>query len=136
VIVADTNLLVYLFVPGDLTTQAEAVFERDPGWLAPLLWRSEFRSVLIGLIRGGSLTGATARDIANRAESWMSGREYAVSTDQVLKLAEMSRCSSYDCEFIAVAQTLGAPLVTADRQLLRAFPSVAVAPSTFVKGRG
>ena len=42
-IVVDTNLLVYLLVPSGLTAQAEAVFEQDSQWIAPLLWRSEFR---------------------------------------------------------------------------------------------
>src|SRR5439155_280647 len=44
VIVVDTNLLVYLYVSGQNTAQAETVLVRDPVWVAPLLWRSEFRN--------------------------------------------------------------------------------------------
>jgi predicted nucleic acid-binding protein len=131
-IVVDTNLLVYLLVPSRLTAQAEAVLEQDSQWITPLLWRSEFRSALVGLIRQGNITVDLAREIAHRAESWMSGREYAASTDRVLGLAAASVCSSYDCEFVAVAQDLAVPLVTADRQILRAFPETAVSLGAFL----
>jgi len=131
-IVVDTNLLVYLLAPSGLTAQAEAVLKRDPLWVTPLLWRSEFRSALVGLMRHGNLTMDIAREIAHRAESWMSGREYPASTDHVLRLAAASACSSYDCEFVAVAQDLDVPLVTADRQILRAFPKTAVSLDGFL----
>ena len=131
-IVVDTNLLVYLLVPSGLTAQAEAVFEQDSQWITPLLWRSEFRSALVGLLRQGNITVDIARQIAYQAESWMRGREYSVSTDRVLGLAAASVCSSYDCEFVAVAKDLSVPLVTADRQILRAFPETAVSLSTFL----
>lgn len=131
-IVVDTNLLVYLLVPSGLTTRAEAVFEQDSQWITPLLWRSEFRSALVGLIRQGSITVDIAREIAHRAESWMSGREYPASTDRVLRLAAASVCSSYDCEFVTVAQDLAVPLVTADRQILKAFPETAVSLNAFL----
>jgi len=135
-IVVDTNLLVYLLVPSGLTVRAEAVLGRDPQWVMPLLWRSEFRSALVGLVHQGSFTVDIARELAHQAESWMSGREYPVSTDTVLRLAAAAACSSYDCEFVAVAQDLGVPLVTADRQLLKAFPETAVAPDAFTASKG
>jgi predicted nucleic acid-binding protein len=132
VIVADTNLLVYLHVRGTLTTEAEAVLERDPLWVSSLLWRSEFRSALVGLIRQGNITLDIAREIAHQTELWMNGREYTVATDGVLRLAMESGCSAYDCEFAALAQDLGIPLVTVDRQLLNAFPSLAVSIHNFI----
>jgi len=132
-IVADTNLLVYLYVPSTRTARAEAVFQQDPLWASASLWRSEFRNTLVGLIRQGSLSVETARHMAHRAESFMAGREYAVVTDRVLRLAAESGCSAYDCEFVIVAQDLRVPLVTADRQLLRAFPGTAMSPDEFLR---
>ncbi len=131
-IVVDTNLLVYLLVPSILTAQAEGVFDQDSEWITPLLWRSEFRSALVGLIRQRNLTLEMAREIAHEAESWMSGREYPANTDRVLRLAATSVCSSYDCEFVAVAQDLAVPLVTADRQIVKAFPETAVSLDRFL----
>ena len=53
-IVVDTNVLAYLWLPGERTTAAERLLKRDPDWNAPLLWRSEFRSVLAGCLRRGT----------------------------------------------------------------------------------
>ena len=63
----------------------------------------------------------------------MAGREYSVVSQQVIQLAKESGCSAYDCEFVSLAMDLGIPLVTADRQILRAFPNVAMTPKLFVQ---
>lgn len=131
-IVVDTNLLVYLYVSGQRTGEAEAVLARDPVWAAPILWRSEFRSTLIGLVRKQALLLDDALQIFGEAERGMAGREYTVVSHRVLQLAARSGCSTYDCEFVSLAEDLRVPLVTADRQVLRAFPSTAVAPEIFV----
>jgi predicted nucleic acid-binding protein len=132
VIVADTNLLVYLYVRGQRTVQAEAVLMQDPVWAAPLLWRSEFRNTLAGLVRRREIDLDDAIRISHDAELRMVGAEYGVASQPVLQLAIQSRCSAYDCEFVALAQDLRVPFVTADRQILAAFPSTAVSPADFV----
>ncbi|HVT15253.1 MAG TPA: type II toxin-antitoxin system VapC family toxin [Thermoanaerobaculia bacterium] len=55
-----------------------------------------------------------------------------VETAKVLSLALASGASAYDCEFVALAQELGAILVTADRRLAERFPAVAVELARFV----
>jgi len=45
-IVTDTNLIGYLFLTSAHSMLAERVFQKDPVWAAPLLWRSELRNVL------------------------------------------------------------------------------------------
>jgi predicted nucleic acid-binding protein len=131
VIVVDTNLLVYLHVEGQRTAQAEAVLRRDAVWAAPILWRSEFRSALAGLVGRRALALEDALRIVTEAEHGMAGREYTVASQQVLLLAEQSGCSAYDCEFVSLAQDLEVRLVTADRQVLAAFPAFAVPPAVF-----
>lgn len=130
-IVADTNLLIYLYVQGQRTEESEAVLQQDAVWAAPLLWRSEFRNVLIGLVRTDALQLEEAHAIIDEAERWLTGHEYSVVSRQVLALASRSGCSAYDCEFVALAQDLEVPLVTNDRQILKAFPTIAVSPSAF-----
>lgn len=131
-IVADTNLLIYLYVQGQRTGESEAVLRRDTIWAAPLLWRSEFRNALIGLVRNDALILNDALSMIDEAERWLAGHEYSVISRHVLTLADQSGCSAYDCEFVALAQDLGVSLVTADRQILKAFPHVAVSPAAFI----
>jgi predicted nucleic acid-binding protein len=131
VIVADTNLLTYLYVQGQRTAESEAVLQQDAVWAVPLLWRSEFRNALIGLVRTDAFQLEEALAIVDEAERWLTGHEYSVVSRQVLALASRSGCSAYDCEFVALAQDLEVPLVTSDRQVLKAFPTIAVSPSVF-----
>jgi predicted nucleic acid-binding protein len=126
-IVVDTNILAHLYLPGDFTALAEELLENDPEWAAPVLWRSEFRNILAGYMRRKSLHYEVARNLLREAESLMAGAEYEVDSRRVLELVRDSDCSAYDCEFVALAMSLGVTLVTMDTKLLRAFPKVAVA---------
>lgn len=125
-IVVDTNVLAYLYLPGDYTAHAEAMLERDPDWAAPVLWRSELRNILAGYMRRGTLTFEQARDLQAEAESLLTGSEHEVDSQRVLELVRDSDCSAYDCEFVALALRLDTKLVTMDTKLLRAFPGRAV----------
>ena len=126
-IVVDTNILAYLYLPGEFTVAAEALLESDPDWAAPVLWRSEFRNILAGYMRRGSLSFDQALAIQEEAESLLAGAEYEVDSRSVMLLVKDSDCSAYDCEFVALARQLGTALVTMDSKLLRAFPEIACA---------
>ena len=130
-IVVDTNVLVYLLLPGEHTEQAERVLRRDPVWAAPLLWRSEFRNVLAVYMRQGRLSLDQALQLMDNAEILLQGREYTVSSVRVLGLVAGTRCSAYDGEFVALAQDLGLPLVTSDTRLLVEFPATVIAMDMF-----
>ena len=125
-IVVDTNVLAYLYLPSEYSKQAEALFAHDPAWAAPKLWRSEFRNLLAGFLRRKALTFDQACGIQAEAESLMEGSEFEVDSRSVLELVQGSDCSAYDCEFIALAAKLGTKLVTLDNKLLKAFPKRAV----------
>jgi predicted nucleic acid-binding protein len=124
-IVVDSNVLAYLYLPGEHTAAAEALLEKDPEWAAPVLWRSEFRSILAGCIRRKTLNFDQACDLQSEAESLLLGFEFEVDSHAVLELVRDSDCSAYDCEFIALAIKLNTKLVTMDKKLLLAFPKSA-----------
>ena len=126
-IVVDSNVIAYLYLPGEYTSAAEALLERDPDWAAPILWRSEFRNILAGYLRRKAITFEQANSLQSEAESLLAGAEYELDSHAVLELVRDSDCSAYDCEFIALAQKLNSRLVTMDKKLLRAFPKCAVA---------
>lgn len=132
-IVTDTNLVIHLVVRNENSELAAAVCEADPVWVAPVLWRSEFRNALAKYLLFGGMTLDAALVALRSAEEIIGGREYQVSSEKVLELVVQSKCSAYDCEFVALAMDLGVPLVTTDKQILRAFPKIAVAMGKFVK---
>ncbi|HMZ30596.1 MAG TPA: type II toxin-antitoxin system VapC family toxin [Thauera aminoaromatica] len=125
-IVVDTNVLAYLYLPTEFTTHAEALLEHDPEWVAPVLWRSEFRSILAGYLRRKTLAFDDARALQAEAESLLAGNEHEVDSQRVLEFVRDTDCSAYDCEFAALALRLDVKLVTMEARLLRAFPKFAV----------
>ena len=131
-IVADANLLAYLIMPGERTAEAEAVLDKDPTWVAPALWRSELRSVVHKYIARGDLTIARAVSLLGPDHALSHFTVLMDDAADVLALAVRSKCSTYDCEYVALAQTLGVPLVTTDRAILKAFPAVAMTPAVFL----
>ncbi len=124
-IVADTNLIAYLAMPSPYTEAAERLLVREPEWVAPVLWRSEFRNVLALYLRKGLIRFEQALTIQAEMESLFQGKEYEVASLDVLSLVNQSECSAYDCEFVALAKGLGVQLVTMDRKLVSCFPDTA-----------
>jgi len=125
VIVVDTNVVAYLLLPGPHTALADDLLIEQPEWAAPPLWRSEWRNVLSGYLRRGVLDLNQALTLQQKAELLVIRHEEPVRSQDVLQLVASSRCSAYDCEFVAAALQLRVPLVTADRAVLSAFPDVA-----------
>lgn len=126
-IIVDSNIIAYLYIPSAFTTAAEKLLNDEPEWAAPVLWRSEFRNILAGYFRRGDLTLAQAKAIQFEAEALLAGNEFDVESDAVFDLVQSSNCSAYDCEFIALSRMLGTKLVTMDGKLLKAFPETSVA---------
>jgi len=133
VIVADNSVLVYFWLPSELAGLAEAAKAQDAVWAAPILWRSEFRNVLAGYLRRKTLSEAEANTAYRNVQKDIGANEYSVPTERVIKLVLASDCSAYDCEYVALAQDLGVPLVTTDELILRAFPKNAVPLEKFAK---
>jgi len=133
VIVVDSNVIAYCWVNGPLTALAQRVRTRDPDWHVPFLWRSEMRSILTGYLRDGSLTAPQIARIMEAAESALAGREHLVASASVFEIADKSRLSAYDCEFVALAAVLAVPLVTAEKAVLKAFPDRALRMETFTR---
>lgn len=124
-IVADVNLLAYLLVPGPQTAQSERVRAKEKVWVVPALLPHELLNVLARYVRRGDII----RDEAIRAyRRGLAMVEISVMNPDpiaVLGLAERSGCTTYDAEYVWLAQELDLPFVTADREVVRAFPGTA-----------
>ncbi len=123
-IVADTNIISYLYISGDRSQQSEDLLSFDSNWVAPILWRSEFRNVLAQYLRKNLLNIDEILLIIQQAEKLLTDHEYEISSAHIMQLVKSSQCSAYDCEFIALAQYLDVPLITTDKKILREFPEI------------
>ncbi|MEN8753989.1 MAG: type II toxin-antitoxin system VapC family toxin [Desulfobacterales bacterium] len=134
-IAVDTNIISYLFIEGEFTALSEKAFQKDHHWVAPFLWRSEFRNVLTACFRKGLLQFHDALKIVEQAEWLMKGNEYSLTSASVLRLVVQSDCSAYDCEFVALARELRIPLITMDKRILNSFPEAATRLEEFIEDR-
>lgn len=132
-IVADTNLISYLYFDTIHSELANEVHEVDPEWLCPILWRSEFLNVVAGYLRRNLITYQSGLDAVDLAQRAVDGREFTVSQYSVLELLSRSACSSYDCEFVSLAIEFQIHLVTFDKRILKEFPKIALHPHDFIK---
>lgn len=131
-IVVDTNTIAYLYLPTEYTSDVEKLLDVDSHWIAPALWRSEFRNILALYVRKNLLDLKTASQMQAQAELVLANNEYQVDSDSVLTLATESGCSAYDCEFISLAKSLNVKLITADKKLLNSFPDIAVSAKYYI----
>lgn len=118
-IVVDTNAVLYALLPGDHHTAADLWWSRESHRVAPPLLLDEVRNVLRGFVRRNTLTLDEAQSL--RAEV-RAAIEIAEShhTDDLLGLAHALGLSGYDVVYLALARSLGVPLLTADKRLLAA----------------
>jgi len=133
VIVVDTNVICYRWMSSANSAAAETALAKDPHWIAPLLWRSEFRNIMALAIRTSALTIDGAQEIMRKAEASFERCEFAGSSEAILRLVTKSNCTAYDCEFVALADAERVHLVTADRQILQEFSEVAISLKAFVQ---
>lgn len=123
-IVVDTNILAYRWLPGPYAEKIDRLLARDAEWASPNLWRSEFRNLLAGYVRSNRLTLPEAEAALQKARRCLLAGEHNVADHAVLALVVRSRCTAYDCEYAALAEALGTLLVTEDKALLAAFPKL------------
>lgn len=132
-IVADSNLIAYLLIPGDKSFIADEIFLKDPDWAVPLICRSEIRNILTLYMRHEKMTLHQAQATMEKADRLWREHEYSVPSNDVLALTHKHNVSAYDGEFVVLAQELGAPLITFDKAVKRIFPKTAIEPTEFLK---
>lgn len=132
-IVADTNTIAYLYLPTAQTDDVVSLLHKDPHWISPLLWRSEFRNILALYIRRDIIDLSTAIAIQAQAEQQLADSEYNVNSMDVLTLAKETGCSAYDSEFVSLAKSLNLKLITGDKKLVQKFPGIAMTAGDYLR---
>lgn len=125
-IVVDVNVVVHLLTEGPRRAQAVRLWETDPDWRLPPLWRHELLNVLATLVREDYLAEADAIALWERAIGLFADREAVPDMLAVLRMAVRLGISAYDAQYAVLAETLGTRLVTEDRRLRAALPERAM----------
>lgn len=132
-IVVDNSVLVGFVLPPDAYHDAAiACRDRDADWHAPFLVRTEFRSVAAGYLRRGEALDTL---IEAGTLAVLSVRAHHLTDAEVFAVLQSAPLSAYDAEYVALARRLGCKLVTTDREVLKAFPQLAVRLSEYAAGR-
>ena len=101
----------------------------------PPLWRSEFLNVLAMAFRADVLSEDQALLAWRRARALLGAGEVEPNGERVLQLAMERDISAYDAQFVAVADDLGIPLVTADKRLLERCKDLAISIKEFTASK-
>lgn len=131
-IVIDVNIIAYLLIAGERTAEAQALYELDPDWVAPDLWRDEFLNILATYVRQGGVELEAAKQLWQTAVDLFGAKEQRADPLSALELSTRFRVSAYDAQYLAVAAGLGARLLTEDRALRQSAPEHTVTPREFL----
>ena len=111
-IVVDTNILAYLYFPSPLSEQVEQLRVREPDWFAPELWKSEFLNVGLQYYRKKFLSVEVLETAYTLAVETVNTIDIHSDFQSIVKLSVNSKCTAYDCEFVALAMRLEIPLLS------------------------
>lgn len=131
-IVVDTNVLSYLYFPSSENGVVEQLKKQEKDWAAPELWKSEFLNVATLYFRKGLISLPDTIEAFEKANEFILSFEIHSAYKDILAFVKSSSCSSYDCEFIVLAQKLDAKLITYDKQLIYWFPAIAIKPEDYL----
>lgn len=131
-IVADASLLVVLWLPSPNIDAVVNVLNIDSDWIAPRLWRSEFRNTIAKYLRADLIDLDYAHAAMIEGLEFMGHREHDANSYRIIDLIGCSHVSAHDAEYVALAQETGNRLITFDKKLIDLFPDVAIHPEDFL----
>jgi predicted nucleic acid-binding protein len=134
VIVADTNLIIYLLIDSEQTPFAEQCGKRDPFWVAPAVWRHELINALSQHVRLRGLAMDDAMAALATADGLIETVTLRGLDEQIMRWSADHGLAGYDAEFAVAAELLDVRLITADKALIRECNGRAVSPRDFAAG--
>ena len=131
-IVVDANILIYSLIAGDNTKLVQKLREKDADWRTAGLCLHEILNVLATYQRRDVLSLAQCKKLLEHAERFVQVAQCEVKMGAALAVAAKYAITGYDAQYIALAQSLDAPLITEDRKLREAVPGVAFSMTEFL----
>lgn len=125
-LVVDVNVLVEVIFEDARSDEARELFTLEPEWATPVLWRHEFLNVLATRQRADRLPEGLVQQAWREADALFSRCEHRVSESAALSTAVRKSITAYDAQYLTLAESLDAPLITEDQTLRRAAGSRAM----------
>lgn len=131
-IVVDANILIYSLIKCDQSPLIQKLRGKDADWRTTALCLHETLNVLATYQRRGVLTLAQCRELLNHADRFIKVAQCEVEMNAALAVAAEYAITGYDAQYVALAQSLNAPLITEDRKLRKAVPGIAYSMQEFL----
>ncbi len=131
-IVIDANILIYSLIECDYSPLIHKLREKDSDWRTTALCLHETLNVLAVYQRREVLTLAQCRKLLDHTERFIKVAQCEVKMDAALAVAAKYAITGYDAQYVALAQSLNAPLITEDRKLRKAVPGIAFSMQEFL----
>ena len=131
-IVVDANILIYSLIKCEQSPLVQKLRGKDADWRTAALCLHETLNVLATYQRREVLTLAQCRTLLVHAERFIEVAQCEVAMDTALAVAGEYAITGYDAQYVVLAQSLNAPLITEDRKLRKAVPGIAVSMQEFL----
>ena len=131
-IVIDANILIYSLIECEYSPLIHKLRERDSDWRTAALCLHETLNVLTTYQRREVLTLTQCRKLLDHADRFIKVAQCEVEMGAVLAVAAKYAITGYDAQYVALAQSLNAPLITEDRKLRNAVPGIAFSMQEFL----
>jgi predicted nucleic acid-binding protein len=131
-IVVDANILIYSLIKCDQSPLIQKLRGKDADWRTTALCLHETLNVLATYQRREVLTLAQCRALLGHADRFIKVAQCEVDMDAALALAAEYAITGYDAQYVELAQSLNAPLITEDRKLRKAAPGIAFSMQEFL----
>jgi predicted nucleic acid-binding protein len=126
-IVVDASVVALWSLPQDHAALASSVLGAGVPLLAPALVRLEVASPLLRAVRRGELTADAARRVLELLPSTLIFADEPADELRAFEIALTHGGSALDACYVALAQRLGARLVTNDQRMHRTAAAAGVA---------
>ena len=131
-IIIDANILIYSLIECEYSPLVRKLREKDSDWRTTALCLHETLNVLATYQRREVLTLAQCHKLLEHADRFIKVAQCEVKMDAALAVAAKYAITGYDAQYVALAQSLNALLITEDRKLRKAVPGIAFSIQEFL----
>ncbi len=132
-IAVDANVVLPLLREDTLTDACRNVRAIAPEWIVPSLLKTELTNVLLKEVKAGFLAMDQALQATRTAVDLIAkARVLDPPLADILETAHRSGLTAYDATYVVLARSLGVPLITEDKQILRTCPDIALSMKQFL----